>query len=127
MDTSAWIALLSRRDQNHKAADCEFRRLVVAKERLLTSNLVLAEVHRLLLHRAGTEAAAAALDKIEAIPLVQVEFPNKNHHASAKAWIDRLREHPVSYTDAVSFALMKDSGCEMALTFDHHFRLAGFS
>lgn len=126
VDTSAWIALFSRRDQNHKSAEGEFRRLITSKRRLITTNLVLAEIHRLLLHRAGVQAAASALARIEASPLVQIEFPDKKHHQSAKAWIDELQEHPVSYTDAVSFAVMKDCRCTNAFTYDYHFRVAGF-
>jgi hypothetical protein len=48
------------------------------KQRMFTSNLVLAETHRLLLYRAGSEAALIALQKIEASPLVRIEFANSN-------------------------------------------------
>lgn len=127
VDTSAWVALFSGRDQNHKDADHSFRQLLAAKRRLLTTNLVLAELHRLLLHRAGIRAAEAALDKIEASPLVRIDYPGEAAHKSAKAWIRELYKHQISYTDAVSFAVMEASRCTAALTFDHHFHLAGFS
>jgi predicted nucleic acid-binding protein len=93
---------------------------------LLTTNLVLAEIHRLLLYRAGIRAAASALDRIESSPAVSIAFPGELHHRSAKSWIERLQEHPISYTDAVSFAVMNDSECVDVLSYDHHFRIAGF-
>jgi uncharacterized protein len=127
IDTSAWIALFSARDQNHKDADRSFRKLINAKHNMVTTNLILAELHRLLLHRAGIRAAAVALERIEASPLVRIEFPGAVHHESAKSWIRKLYEHPISYTDAVSFAVMEISGYTEALAYDHHFHIAGFA
>ena len=127
VDTSAWIALFSRRDQNHIRADRLFRAVITSKRQLFTTNLILAEIHRLLLHRAGIEAAAAALAMLEASPLVRIEFAGPAHHQSAKHWMGKLRQHPISYTDAVSFAVLESVGCKEAMSFDHHFRPAGFS
>ncbi len=97
------------------------------KRRLLTTNLVLAELHRLLLHRAGIRAASVALDKIEASSLVRIEFPGAAHHESAKGWIQKLPAHPITYTDAVSFAVMEALRCTDAMTYDRHFQIAGFN
>jgi len=127
IDTSAWMALFSRRDQYHEDADRTFRKAVESKRRLFTTNLVLAETHRLVLQRVGIRAAATALAKIEASPLVRIEFAGAAHHQSAKNWIEKLKDHPISYTDAISFAVMEAAGCTDAMTFDHHFRLAGFA
>ena len=125
IDSSAWIALFSRRDQHHEEADRVFRAMVVSKRRILTTNLVLAEIHRLLLYRAGIQAAAAALEKIESSPLVEIVFADASNHQSAKDWIKKLQNHPISYTDAVSFSVMKATGCREALTYDGHFCIAG--
>jgi uncharacterized protein len=126
IDSSAWIALFSRRDQHHEEADRAFRAMVVSKRRILTTNLVLAEIHRLLLYRAGIQAAAAALEKIESSPLVEIAFADASNHQAAKDWIKKLQDHPVSYTDAVSFSVMKATGGSEALTYDRHFHIAGF-
>jgi len=127
IDTSAWIALFNRRDQYHETADRIFRGAVASKRPLLTSNLVLAETHRFFLHGTGIRAAAAALAKIEASPLVRIEFAGATHHQSAKSWIEKLKDQPISYTDAVSFAVMESARCKEAIAFDHHFRIAGFA
>ena len=127
VDSSAWIALFNRRDQYHESADRIFRAAVTSKRSLFTTNLVLAETHRFFLHGAGIKAAAATLAKIEASSLVRIEFAGADHHQSAKSWMEKLKDHPISYTDAVSFAVMKAEGCTEAIAFDHHFRLAGFA
>ena len=126
VDSSAWIALFSRRDQHHDAADLAFRTIVASKMRILTTNLVLAEIHRLLLYRAGIQAATAALKKIEASSLVEIIFADHSSHQSAKDWMSQLQAHPISYADAVSFSVMKTAGCREALSYDRHFRIAGF-
>ena len=126
VDSGSWIALFSRRDQHHDEADRMFRTIVASKQPLFTTNLVLAEIHRLLLYRAGSKAAIAALEKIEASPLVRVEFANAKNHQSATNWLKKLNEHSISYTDAISFSIMEALGCREVLSYDHHFRAAGF-
>jgi uncharacterized protein len=127
VDSGAWIALVSARDQHHAEADSMFRAAAARKIRMVTTNLVLAEVHRLLLHRAGIRPAASVLDRFEASPLLTIVFAGGEHHRAARAWMARMANQPVSYTDAVSFAVMDASRCSAAMSFDHDFMLAGFS
>ena len=94
--------------------------------KILTTNLVLAEVHRLLLFRANGRTALAAIDRIEASPLVTIEFPAAQHHQSARAWLEKLSGHSISYADAVSMAVMDSSECRQVATFDQVFAIAGF-
>jgi predicted nucleic acid-binding protein len=42
-------------------------------------------------------------------------------------WLARYADHDLSFTDAVSFAIMKARGIKTALTLDHHFKVAGFT
>ena len=126
VDSGAWIALRSRRDQHHAAADRAFRVAIDRHIPLLTTNLVLAEVHRLTLHRVGFEAAVRALERIDASPSVSVMHANGDDHSAARAWIDRLAPKPVTYADAVSFAVMARTGCSHVLGFDDDFIAAGF-
>ncbi len=64
--SGAWIAYFGLRDDRHREADALLRAAVAARPRLLTTSLVLAEVHRWLLFRAGIGPAAATLDRIDA-------------------------------------------------------------
>jgi predicted nucleic acid-binding protein len=127
VDSGAWIAYFSLRDGRHREADALLRAAVAARRRLLTTNLVLAEVHRWLLFRAGIGPAAATLDRIDATPLVQIVYPTAEHHRAARAWLARLGDQRITYADAVSFAVMSALGCRAALTFDRDFAVAGFT
>jgi predicted nucleic acid-binding protein len=93
---------------------------------LVTTNLVLAEVHRLALLRMGIRPAGAMLDRIEASRLVSLVHASADHHRVARRWLARLSDQPISYADAVSFAVMEAARCRVAMTFDRHFAIAGF-
>jgi predicted nucleic acid-binding protein len=94
--------------------------------RLVTTNLILAEVHRLTLFRVGVQAASRALDRIDASPSVTVHFAATEDHAAARRWLERLAPRPVTYTDAISFSVMESTGCTHVLGFDRDFEVAGF-
>jgi predicted nucleic acid-binding protein len=93
---------------------------------LVTTNLVLAEIHRLTLFRAGHAPALRALNLIDASPSVTVYFATSDDHLAGRHWIERLAPRPVTYTDAVSFAVMETTMCTHVLGFDEDFAAAGF-
>jgi predicted nucleic acid-binding protein len=126
VDSGAWIALRSQRDQNHVAADRAFRAAVEQRIPLVTSNLVVAELHRLTLFRAGYEPALRALERIDASSSVTVHFATADDHLAAREWLRRLAPRPVTYTDAVSFAVMEATKSTHVLGFDQDFAAAGF-
>src|SRR3989442_12000198 len=127
VDSGAWIALASARDRHHAEADSLFRIAATLRLPLLTTSLVVAEVHRFLLHRAGTAVAARALDRLESSPRLAVEFVRPEHHRAAREWLARHPDHPVSYTDAVGFAGMTARRCRTALSFDRPFQTPRFA
>jgi predicted nucleic acid-binding protein len=126
VDSGAWLALRSRRDQHHVEADRLFREAIARRIPLLTTNLVIGEIHRLTLFRVGSDAALRALDRIDASERVTIYVPTAADHAAARRWLARLAPRPVTYTDAVSFAAMEATGCDHVLGFDRDFAAAGF-
>jgi predicted nucleic acid-binding protein len=126
VDSGAWLALRSQRDQHHPAADRAFRAALDGRIPLITTNLVLAELYRLTLFRAGYEAALRALERIEPRSGVTIHFATSDEHLAARDWLKRLAPRPVTYTDAVSFAVMEAMKCTYVLGFDEDFVAAGF-
>lgn len=127
VDSGAWIALRSRRDQHHTEADRLFREALSRRIPLVTTNLIVAETHRLTLFRAGVHPALRALERLDASPSVTIHFATAADHAAARRWLERLTPRPITYTDAVSFAVMEGSRCHDVLGFDHDFTAAGFT
>jgi predicted nucleic acid-binding protein len=126
VDSGAWIALRSVRDQHHAAADAAFRAAIERRIPLVTTNLIVAELHRLTLFRAGREPAMRALERIDASPSVTVHFATNDDHVAGRRWLERLAPRAVTYTDAVSFAVMEATRCTHVLGFDEDFEAAGF-
>lgn len=126
VDSSAWFAVANASDGRHAEAERLLRVAVARRIGLVTTNLVLAEVHRLALLRMGIRPAGAMLDRIEASRLVSLVHASADHHRVARRWLARLSDQPISYADAVSFAVMEAARCRVAMTFDRHFAIAGF-
>jgi predicted nucleic acid-binding protein len=126
VDSGGWIAEISRRDQHHETSVALFRRAVEERTPLVTTNLIVAEVYRQLLHRAGIRVARRVLELVEMSRLLTLEFVTAEHHRRARDWLQRLDDQPLTYTDAVSFAVMTARRCRFVLGFDHHFEIAGF-
>jgi predicted nucleic acid-binding protein len=58
---------------------------------------------------------------------VTIHFPTAGDHAAARRWLTRMAPRPITYTDAVSFAIMQATGCGYVLGFDQDFAAAGFT
>lgn len=126
VDSGPWIALASARDSHHAEADRLFRHAVARRLPLVTTDLVIAEAHRLLLFRAGGTVARAFLERVDRSPSLRLEFASPERHARARQWLERLDDQSITYTDAVSFAVIEDTRCASVLTFDDDFAVAGF-
>lgn len=127
VDTGAWLAAFNRRDQYHTAAAGELRRLRDKRVPLIVTNLILAELHLHLLYGLGAQRAAGHLGTLKTDPMIEEVFADRAVQESALAdWIERFSDQPFSFTDAVSFAVMRSLGIRSAFTFDHHFAVAGF-
>jgi predicted nucleic acid-binding protein len=126
VDSSAWLAYFSARDDNHTTAAALFQRAIGRRVSLVTTILVVAEVHRLVLHRVGIKAAAAVLEAIDGSTHVRLVFPAAAHHEAARGWLEKLSDQEITYADATSFAVMRAEHCPSAITFDRDFVIAGF-
>lgn len=127
VDTSAWLPVLVRREPRHAEVVAAYEHLLDQGTRLVTSNLVVAELHALVVRRRGPPAGVALLDQIHADPSHEVLFADRALETSAiDRWLRPFRDHRFSLADAVSFALMRREGIRTAFALDRHFLAAGF-
>lgn len=126
VDTSAWYPLANDRHPDHRAFAQSLRTRVRQGASIVTTNLVIAETHALLLRRAGPRAASACLKAVREAP-TQIEYITpEREEAAIGNWIERFSDQPFSLADAASFVVMTELGIQEALTLDHHFKVAGF-
>lgn len=126
VDTSAWYPLAVRAHPEHLALAARLRRLVTRGVRVVTTNLVVAETHALLLRRVHREAALTFARTVREPPNLVVASTPELEERAIVDWLDAYQDQDFSFADAVSFALMAERDITDALTLDHHFATAGF-
>ena len=123
VDTSAWFAFANRVDPDHDSVSDVLKS---HEGRLVTSNFIFDETVTLCAYRLGHDAAVRvggllldprSVDTIRAIPADETE-----------AWqlFRRRSDKGYSYTDCVSFAMMKRLHVDRAAALDEDFRREGF-
>jgi len=126
VDTSAWYPLADTSHPDHGRLADALRQQIDAGVRMVTTNLVLAESHVLILRRLGRRAALKFVEAVREPPNVIVYSGHDLEQRSQQEWLHRCRDHGFSLTDAVSFAVMTERSMEVALALDRHFQTAGF-
>jgi uncharacterized protein len=126
VDTSAWYPLVVADHPDHAAVARAVEDALGAGTRLVTTNLVVAESHALLLHRTTRAHALAFVRAVSEPSTVVVPSTADLEHVAVTDWLARYADHDFSLTDAVSFAVMKSRGIRRAVTLDRHFAIAGY-
>jgi predicted nucleic acid-binding protein len=126
VDASAWYPLAVRTHPDHKPLAAALTDRVTRGVRVVTTNLVVAESHALLLNRVGRDPAYRFLTTVRAIPNIVVSSTMELEERAIVAWVERYADQSFTLADAVSFTVMSDRRIREALTLDRHFATAGF-
>lgn len=126
VDTSAWIAVSNLRDRYHASATVEYKRLISARCRFTTTNLVVAETYTLVRRSAGHARAIRLLHSLHTSPRLHISYSDSGVESIATEILERHRDQDFSYTDAVSFAVMQQGSIRQAFTYDSHFAVMRF-
>ena len=127
IDTGAFIARYVERDQYHnRAVEC-WSILEKARDRCFTSNAVLNETFTLLGRFDGYPFAAQRAANIYSSTALTILRSNHDDEVNALGFFRKYADQRVSFTDCLSFVLMRKQKITRAFTFDRHFALAGFS
>lgn len=123
------MALVDAGDVNHAPA-ADYQAVIVGKYRLLASNYILDELYTLILIDLGhryVKDFKYKLDRLAADQLLEVVWVDRALAEEAWSVFERFNhDKKWSFTDCVSYAIMKQRGIEEAFTFDHHFEQMGF-
>lgn len=127
IDTGPFLARFLANDQFHGKAITSWERLEKQNRGCCTSNFVLDETITLLARRAGYRFASERAQAIFASSALSILRPEIEDELEALRMFDKFADNEVSFTDCVSFALMRRHGVKKVFTFDKHFQQAGFS
>ena len=123
VDTGAFLGLYRKRDQHHERAAAIWAAL---KPPFVTSSHVTAELATLLARQIGWLQAVYRVTDVYESPKIDVIASDRDDELEALRWMRKYADQRVSFTDCISFALMRRHRIRRAFTFDRHFRLAGF-
>lgn len=129
VDTSAWSALADDGDIHHEDA-LLFRDEITEKYRLVVTNYLLDELYTLMLMNQGypdTVSFKQQLDVLIAEDIVKVVWVTPDIADEAWKIFEQFNtDKEWSFTDCVSFAVMKQLNITEVFTLDHHFAQMGF-
>lgn len=126
VDTGAFVARAHAADQHHRAATAWWNRARDASLRLVSSEHVFDETVTLLSRRLSpTYAADWALIHLES-KAIDWLFVTRKDFQEATRWFKKYSDHQFSFTNCVSFVLMKRLKIVGVFGFDTDFERAGF-
>lgn len=126
IDTGAFLGRYLPDDQHHKAAVALWEKIRATREPCVTSNFVLDETFTLLARRASYSFAAEKARLVYSSPALKILRPDAPVEMMALELFEKFADQEISFTDCISFALMRETGVRQAFAFDAHFERAGF-
>ena len=125
MDSAGFLALWDAGDEHHAAALKLQADLARKRRRFLTSEYVVDETVTLLAIRHSHAAAVDFLDTIERSEVIGLEWIGPDRFHAAGALFRKHSDKEWSFTDCLSFVVMRELRIRDAFTTDLHFRQAG--
>ena len=126
IDTGAFLARYIAQDQFHAQSLRLWDRLEKRGGRFFTSNFILNETLTLLARRVGYEFAAEKAQIFFSSTALSILRPSEEEESMAIHFFRKYADQEVSFTDCLSFALMRRKNIEEVFSFDRHFEIAGF-
>jgi predicted nucleic acid-binding protein len=126
IDTGAFLARYLLKDQHHRRAVAIWEKLGSNRGNCVTSNFVLDETFTLLGRRAGYGFAVQRAKNISASQALTICRPDREDEIRALQFFSKYADQQVSFTDCISFVLMKRRKINRVFSFDRHFKFAGF-
>ena len=125
IDTAGFYALMSARSAAHADAVAIMEESRRGRRRAVTTDHVLDETATLLPARGLRKQLIEFLRLTEASRALSVEWMTPGRFALARGFMLKHFDQEFSFTDCVSFVVMKELRLRDALATDHHFRIAG--
>lgn len=126
LDTGYVLALELANDQNHRAAIEHWRQWEAEPSPLLTTSYVFGEIVTFFNHRGHHDKAIQVGNSLLRSSAMELVHVDEDLFVAGWEMLQQHRDKRYSLTDCVSFVAMARRGIDRVLTFDHHFRQAGF-
>ncbi|MYA35036.1 MAG: type II toxin-antitoxin system VapC family toxin [Gammaproteobacteria bacterium] len=126
VDTGGFYAMLVPRDRMHRRAREFMAQAIQERRRFVTTDHVLDECATLLRTRGHDRFTADLFESVENSRAIRIEWTTSDRFHQTRAFFLRHADKAWSFTDCLSFVVMRALGLREALSTDNHFRQAGF-
>ncbi len=126
LDTSGFYALLAADDDRHGEAKAYLQKAAALRVRFLTTDYILDETATLLKARGRTELLGPFFERVLASKSCRIAWTDAEQFQRTRLFFLKHADQSWSFTDCLSFCVMKDCRSREALTKDAHFNAAGF-
>ncbi len=127
VDTSGFYAMLVRDDDGHAAAERMLREARRRKRGFVTTDYVLDETATLLKARGLVHLTGPFFDVLDRSHAFRIEWTDAARFQEVRKFFIKHTDQDWSFTDCLSFLVMKQLRLREALTTHAHFREAGFT
>jgi hypothetical protein len=127
VDSGAWVAIARPADPYHRVATQYYQQALRQAATFVTTNLVIAETHVTIARRVGFAQGLQFVRTTRSTPRLTKIYSTPELERQAEEILIRYADQDFSFTDAVSFAVMRERGIREAFAFDQHFMTAGFT
>lgn len=126
VDTSGFYAVLVSRDNAHDAALALLQEAQAVSQTFLSTDYVLDETATLLKARGHAHLLREFFDRVLSSSACRITWTDSVRFDKTRRFFLKHRDQHWSFTDCVSFTVMKELRLKQALTKDSHFTQAGF-
>lgn len=126
IDTGPFVARYLRSDQYYSQSVRSWEILEKQEQHCFTSNFVVDEAITMIARRGGYPFAAETARLIYSSRGLTILRPDEEDELGAVELFEKYADQRVSFTDCVSFVLMRRHRLSHAFAYDRHFQLAGF-
>lgn len=126
VDSGYWIALENADDQNHSRALSHWQETITNMPQLVTTSYIFDEVITFFNSRHNHAKAVELGHTLLQSSFIEMIYVNEPLFNEGWEHFQKHKDKRYSLTDCISFTVMNKRNLTMALTFDKHFRQAGF-
>ncbi len=127
IDTSGFYALLVRGDDRYQQAVDFMRHAAERRDRFMTTDYVLDETATLFMARGYAKLLAGFFDSVFQSRACRVIWMDAERFEETRHTFLKNVKRRWSFTDCMSFGVMREFRLRAALTKDAHFKAAGFT
>jgi predicted nucleic acid-binding protein len=127
IDTGGFYALMSPGSKSHDVAVKIMRDVAREHRRMVTTDYIIDETATLLRARGLRNLLVEFFRVVDQSQALTVEWTSPDRFSAARKFLLKHLDQEFSFTDCLSFIVMRELGLVDALATDKHFRIAGFN